>query len=169
MLLILMFLCHFMEDHTVQGKTRPFILRCVSLLLLIFSVFREWLTLLAVLNVSLQGPTEQKLTVGMGLLCTEVQRCHLDPFLIGSLHCSAKAQRTDRMFLVFYCYYAAWMKSRIVRELSQSRLPNECSKFVGNLAQIFISPGWMKERWWWRTPRLQLTFLETNKWSFYWL
>uniref|UniRef100_A0A8C3JJM6 Follistatin n=1 Tax=Calidris pygmaea TaxID=425635 RepID=A0A8C3JJM6_9CHAR len=40
MLLLLMFLCHFMEDHTVQGKTGLFIRRYVSLLLLLFSVFR---------------------------------------------------------------------------------------------------------------------------------
>ncbi|NWX77759.1 FST protein, partial [Alca torda] len=39
-LLLLMFLCHFMEDHTAQGKTRLFIRRYVSLLLLLFSVFR---------------------------------------------------------------------------------------------------------------------------------
>ncbi|NWX21395.1 FST protein, partial [Aegotheles bennettii] len=37
MLLLLMFLCHFMEDHTVQGKTKMFIRRYVSLLLV--SVF----------------------------------------------------------------------------------------------------------------------------------
>uniref|UniRef100_A0A8C4UWP3 Follistatin n=1 Tax=Falco tinnunculus TaxID=100819 RepID=A0A8C4UWP3_FALTI len=61
MLLLLMFLCHFMEDHTVQGKTRLFIRRYFSLLLLLFSVFRARFSLLAVLNASLQGPTGQKL------------------------------------------------------------------------------------------------------------
>ncbi|NWY50409.1 FST protein, partial [Chionis minor] len=74
MLLLLMFLCHFMEDHTVQGKTGSFIRRYVSLLLLLLcSVFRARFSLLAGLNASLQGPTGQKLTVGLGWLCTEVQ------------------------------------------------------------------------------------------------
>lgn len=71
-----------------------------------------------------------------------------------------------RMFLSICCYYAAWMKSSIARELSQSRFPNECSKFVGNLAQIFISPARRKERWWWGAPRLQMTFLEIKIFSF---
>jgi len=48
MLVLLMFLYHFMEDHTAQGKTTAFIRKCVLLLvlllLLLFSVFRALLT-----------------------------------------------------------------------------------------------------------------------------
>lgn len=77
MLLLLMFLCHFMEDHTVQGKTRLFYSQlCFFIMTIVFCLSGTgWFA--AVLNTSLQGPTGQKLTVGMGLLCTEVQRCHL--------------------------------------------------------------------------------------------